>query len=240
MLDGCQYELINNDNILFYNILKHVNLECLIYCCPKHKIYHICYGNDCILVDGQCYFSQNKITTSPLLWGKKNHRVIKFHHTFPFKTPIIKQLMHKFSRPIFTTQLDAYLQENNLKIGKKRFNSIAQNLHDYITQYIYSKFNKQHTNLELCMQKMDFIMQSIFYSFLDQKIPTTYTRNRIFKEINILISKNLNCPEKDLSQQFDICFEDLYIIRRRQKYYYGNNRFRRFCRQQYTNNNNNS
>lgn len=224
VIDECQYELINNDNILFKNILENMNLvshENLIFCCPTHKIYHIChkkYGNDCIVVDGKCYFSKNTIIPSGFIGSHQRRQVIKTQ-ALPCKTPIIKQLLHKFSKHNFTSQLDAYLKKNNLEIEKTRFNCIAQNLHHYITYYVHSKCNKQHTNLERCIQKIDFIMQCIFYSFLDQKIPTTFTRNKIFKEVNILISRDLNCTEKDLSQRFNNTFkpEDLYITRRRQK-----------------------
>lgn len=216
--DGCQYELINSDNILFRNILKNMNLlsQNLLYCCPKHKIYHICnnvYDKDCILVDGKCYFSKNTISSPDVC----SRHVIKTKPTF--ETPIVKQLLYKFNKQNFSAQLHTYLKENNLNIDTKRFNSIVQHLHTYITNYVYFKCSKQHTNLERCIQKLDFIMQSIYYSFLDQKIPTTFTRNRIFKEINILISRDLNCPEKDLSHKFDNTFEpeDLYLVRRKQK-----------------------
>ena len=227
--DGCEYELITNDNILFQNILenkKNLLSQNPLYCCPKHKIYHICnnmYCKDCVLVDGICYFSKRTIVRSYFPDSQSSSSSSSRHvmKTKPptFKTPVAKQLLYKFNKSNFSAQLYTYLKENNLNVETKRFNSIVQQLHSYITNYVYSKCNKQHTNLERCMQKLDFIMQSIFYSLLDQKIPTTFTRNKIFKEINIRISRDLNCPEKDLSHKFDNSFEpeDLYLVRRRQK-----------------------
>lgn len=220
--EGCEYELITGDNILFHNILKNKNIahKTFIYRCPLHKMFHVCnnnYGKDCVIVDGKCYFSKNIITPSNLVHFEGGRQVIK---TKPIiKTPIVKKLLNQFNKYYLGTQVQSYLKENNITIGTKRFNSIIQNLHKYISSYVYSKCNKQHTNLERCSEKLDFIIQSIYYSFWDKKIPTKFTRNKIFKEINILISKDLNCLEKDLSQKFDSTYqpEDLYLIRRRHR-----------------------
>lgn len=220
--EGCEYELITDNNILFQNILKNMNIEGqkFIYCCPLHKMYHICnhkYQRDCVLVDGKCYFSKNIKTPSNAVKSEGRGHVIKIKPSL--KTPTVMKLLHKFNRYNFIAQLDACLKQSKIAIEPKRFNSIVQNLHKYITNYICTKCNKQHTNLERCLERLDFLMESIFYSFIDRKIPTTFTRNKTFKEINILISRDLNCLEKDLSQEYDNTFqpEDLYFIQRRQR-----------------------